>query len=81
MFKRKKYIGLPDIKIKHLNDKFYENVNVNYLKMRTFTSEALINEAYLLGIGKGPEKEYLDLVSNNKDKDLIRPDRIMNSVK
>ena len=49
--------------------------------MRTFTSEALINEAYLLGIGKGPEKEYLDLVSNNKDKDLIRPDRIMNSVK
>lgn len=80
MFKRKKYIALPDVKIKLLSEKYYENVIIDYLKQRTFAPEALINEAYLLGISKGPDKEYLDLVINNKNKDLIRPDKIMASV-
>ena len=80
LFKSKKYIGLPSIKIKHMAEKYYDNINISYLKNRTFTPEALINEAYLLGISKGPEKEYFDLINNNKDKDLIRPDRIMTSV-
>jgi len=80
LFKRKKYIELPEIKIKNMSTKYYENMNIQYLKKRTFIPESLINEAYLLGISKGPEKEYFDLVNNNKDKDLIRPDKIMLNV-
>jgi len=80
VFKRKKYIGLPEVKIKYIAEKYYDNININYLKQRTFNPESLINEAYLLGISKGPQKEYFDLINNNKDKDIIRPDKIMDSV-
>jgi nondiscriminating glutamyl-tRNA synthetase len=70
MFNNKKYIELPDVKVRHM-DKFYPSISVKDLKTRHFLPETLINEAYLLGHSKGPEKEYKKLIENDKNKDLI----------
>jgi glutamyl/glutaminyl-tRNA synthetase len=70
MFKGKKYIELPDIQVKHM-DNIYTSCNISYLKSRHFLPETIINEAYLLGSSKGPEKDYKILIENDKDKDLI----------
>ena len=81
LLNRKKYVLLPEIKIKNSSNKYYENINIDYLKKRTLMPETLINEAYLLGFGKGPEKDYEDLALNNKKNDIIRPDKIMDQVR
>jgi glutamyl/glutaminyl-tRNA synthetase len=70
MFKPKKYIELPDVEIRHL-DKLYTSYNLSYLKSRHFLPETVINEAYLLGFSKGPEKDYKTLEYQDRDKDLI----------
>jgi glutamyl/glutaminyl-tRNA synthetase len=81
LLNRKKYLLLPEIQIKNASNKYYENINIDYLKKRTFMPETLINEAYLLGFGKGPEKEYEVLALNNKNKDVMKPEKIMDQVK
>ena len=80
LLNRKKYVLLPEIKIKYSSNKYYENINIDYLKKRTFMPETLINEAYLLGFGNGPGKEYDVLALNNKNTEIIRPDKIMDQV-
>lgn len=80
LLNRKKYILLPEVKIKSSKNKYYENINIDYLKKRTFMPETLINEAYLLGFGKGPGKDYEEMALNNKKNEIIRPDKVMDEV-
>jgi hypothetical protein len=46
-------------------------LDINYLRRRFITAEAILNEAYLLGISKGPSKDYKQLIIDNKDKDVV----------
>ncbi len=62
-------------------DKIYNRIDVEYLKSRFIMPETIINEAYLLGTSKGPEKEYQDLLKNDRDKDIIKFDKIIYEVK
>jgi len=81
MFSEKKYIELPNIKTKYLNKEIFEKLDLTYLRSRFILPEALLNEAFMLGHGKGPLKEYKDLLINNKDKDIIDLGKILTSVR
>lgn len=76
LFQPKKYIIIPNIKTKYIDKEKYTNLNISYLKSRQINAEALINEAYLLGFSKGPEKEYEELLQNNKDFEVIKFEKI-----
>jgi glutamyl/glutaminyl-tRNA synthetase len=76
LFQDKKYIELPEIKIKYWNKEKYTSIGINYLKSRMITDEALLNEVFLLGHKKHPKKEYKELVMRNVDMDLVKWDRI-----
>lgn len=80
MFTNKKYILLPEIKVKFKDSENFENLTIDYLKSRALMPEALINEAYLLGFSKGHQKEYSELMKGNKDVDVIDFHKILYEV-
>jgi hypothetical protein len=77
VFSEKKYIELPEIKIKNWNTDLYEKLDIDYLKSRFFIPESLLNEALMLGYGKAPVNEYKELIMNNRDKDIIDWSKIL----
>lgn len=81
MFDEKRYVNLPVVKYKYIEKLKSEGIGINYLKSKYITAETILNEAYLLGHSKGPSKEYRDLITNNRDKDLIEWHRITEDVK
>jgi hypothetical protein len=70
LFSEKKYIELPNIKIKHWLKEDYEKIDIAYLKSRSIVPEAIMNEALMLGYSKNPAKEFKELLMRNQDKDL-----------
>jgi len=70
LFSEKKYIELPEIKIKYWNKDDYQSVDIGYLKSRSIIPETLLNEALILGYTKNPAKEFKELLLKNKDKDV-----------
>lgn len=70
MFGEKKYIELPNIKIKHWPKEDFEKIDIDYLRKRGLVPEAILNEALMLGYTKNPAKEFKELLSKNQDKDV-----------
>jgi hypothetical protein len=76
MFRQKKYIELPDIKIKYWDKTDYPKIDIEYLKTRSLLPEAILNEALVLGYTKRPAKEFKELLMKNKDVNVVDWDRV-----